>query len=290
MPGDVQRIDPNEPHPWVEGDPRSALLDLILRQGSGEEAAVLYFGEENIGLCRPSADAHPIESTDSAEALSSEGTRPEDSISDTASVADSEPALNSDVAADRLDSDQKDSEPPQLAEVDSTDPSLESDAAEADGHTSRRIRADVWTKQGEISVNNYDRNTPTKFTDRGTVLALRALGIQPDELFMPSHKEVAQFGGDPDVRGLFLAHNSPRFDKLRKLVRRERAKILDHEANSGEPSGGAASDKPSVSISGAVEMERRQVERLKVRQKREVEALIDSLLQLDRLRKSMEEA
>jgi hypothetical protein len=138
---------------------------------------VLYLGEGNIGLCRPSADAHPIESTDSAEALSSEGTRPEDSISDAASVADSEPALNSDVATDRLDSDQKDSEPPQLIEVDSTDPSLESDAAEPDGHTSRRIRADASTKQGEISVNNYDRNTPTKFTGRGTVLALRALGI-----------------------------------------------------------------------------------------------------------------
>jgi hypothetical protein len=107
---------------------------------------------------------------------------------------------------------------------------------------------------------------------------------------MPSPKEVAQFGGDPDVRGLFLAHHSTRIDKLRKLVRRERAKILDREANSGEPSGGAASDEPSVNISGAVEMERRQVERLKVRQKRKVEAMIDSLLQLDGLQKSMEEA
>jgi hypothetical protein len=165
--------------------------------------------------------------------------------------------------------------------VDSTDPSLESDAAEPDGHTSRRIRADVSTKEGEISVNNYDWNTPTKFMDCGTVLALRALGIQPDEFFIPSHKEVAQFGGDPDVRGFFLAHHSTRIDKLRKLVRRERAKILDREANSGEP---------SVSISGAVKMERRQVERLKVPQKREVEAMIDSLLQLDRLQKSMEEA
>lgn len=151
------------------------------------------------------------------------------------------------------------------------------------------IQADYSTKPGDISIDEYDMNKVTKFTDPGTIKALDSLCVDPMELFMLSPQEIAKYDDDPDFRTVFVNHHQDRIYRLKKIVSRERRRILDYEANSGFNKS-QMSTMRDASTGGAIEMEQKQLEKLKARQKREVEAMINSLFALDRMQRDMQEA
>lgn len=154
------------------------------------------------------------------------------------------------------------------------------------------IQADFSTKEGEISVDNYDMyNQSTKFTDHGTIAALEKLGIDPGELLMPTNAEIAEYDHDTDFRSVFVTHHEDRISRLKKLVSRERRVILDIEANRGVKESARIVTQRSTNADsgGAIEMERRQVEKLKARQKREIEGMINNVFRLERLQQDMAE-
>jgi hypothetical protein len=103
---------------------------------------------------------------------------------------------------------------------------------------------------------------------------------------MPGARELTRFSGDPDLSSAFLGHHRDRIAKLTRLVRRERARVLDREANVRLPTEAATAPTGS----GALEMELRQLDRRRTKQRREAEAMIDSLLKLGRMQKDMQDA
>lgn len=147
------------------------------------------------------------------------------------------------------------------------------------------IEADYSTKEGEISIENYDRTQITKFTDHGTLTALKLLGIDSSELFMPPDSSLNDFGDDEDLKKIFISHHNERINRLITLIRRERCKILDQEVNSSLNNNNnydiinlnkASENSPALSN------EDQQTEKMKMRQKKEVEKMLESLFALEK--------
>ena len=181
---------------------------------------------------------------------------------------------------------------------------------------SYQIHADYSTKPGEISIDNYDKNKKTKFTDHGTIAALEELGIDSCELFMPKENDVKkydpEFLEDPDFRGVFLNHHEERINRLVKIISRERRKILDFEANSELNNIEIGNDTNITTnnttneiqkkraksqmvssrnqMTGMMAIETKKLEKLQNRQKREVEAMINQVFEIDKIHRDMQDA
>lgn len=158
-----------------------------------------------------------------------------------------------------------------------------------------QLKADYSTKDGEISIDTYNKYTPVTFTDHGTLAAMKSLGVRSDELFMPSEEEISQYDYDNEFKEVFVSHHLGRIDRLCTLISRERCRILDKELNTGQKADDgltavSSNDGITERLSGVVEMEIRSLDKLKNRQKREVEAMLENLLQMEKFQRQMNEA
>jgi hypothetical protein len=132
-----------------------------------------------------------------------------------------------------------------------------------------------------LSIEDYDPLNPQRITEPASRHAMSNLCILPFELQLPPKEELDAID-DPDVRSLVLTHHRQRVDKLIAQITDERRRILSGASDAASAASTQAISGPQLS---AVEMEQRQIEKLKQRQQREVEQILSTLL----VRESIEE-
>jgi hypothetical protein len=145
------------------------------------------------------------------------------------------------------------------------------------------IQVDYSTKPGEVSIENYDPSHVVTFTEAVTLSALRVLGIPAQELFMPSASEIAKYESDLAFKEMFMKHHTGRIARLALLVRQERRRLLSTQTASA-----AAANPQNATTGGAIELETEQIRKLKIRRKRKVEEMIESLMRIEEFQNQME--
>jgi hypothetical protein len=77
---------------------------------------------------------------------------------------------------------------------------------------------------------------------------------------------------------VFIDHQNKWIPQRIEILSRERHRFLDYEANAGIRTSAGTLIQAASTTGGAIEMETRQIENLKLWQKREIEHMINTLL------------
>ena len=140
-----------------------------------------------------------------------------------------------------------------------------------------------------VSINDYDPMNPRKITERASIRAMKNLCITKSELKMPSKEDLKDLD-DPEIVEIVNNHHKKRIGKLIKQIKSERERIIQNSDSPGREMRKMTSRSIDTTqrTENAVDYDKRLVEKMQKRQKREVEQMIATIIALDAIRKDEE--
>jgi hypothetical protein len=130
------------------------------------------------------------------------------------------------------------------------------------------------TRQGH-SILRFNPNLPPRFTEQKTLQAMHLLGIIDSDLMYPSESTLNTYSKDPELREIARRECQRTVDDLISRIRRKRKELIRAESEETEDT---STPMEVPSSAGFLEQEQKRIDKIIIRQKRDVESLLLGIL------------
>lgn len=139
------------------------------------------------------------------------------------------------------------------------------------------------------SIEDYDPDFPVKITESASVKAMKNLCILRSELKLPKKDQLKDLG-DKELENIVLDHHRNRINKLINRIKVERLRILRDSSNpDAEKKAVNINDIDGHKYKNTVDLDKILIEKIRKRQQREVEQMIQSVVALETMQKDAED-
>lgn len=151
----------------------------------------------------------------------------------------------------------------------------------------------MYRKSKGVSIDSYNPEDRRPFTDPLTIEACRNLGVEDDELFYPTERDLFDYTRDKELRETVRRQLRERVDRTREAVRAERDRIASMPPPNHNKEKTTARDTTSsrgIPAKSFEEMERERIEKMTEKNRRQAKQVILSILIEKEIQEETEEA